>query len=266
MKIRFLVVGLAICVSVAAQAAEPLTESTFTEIIKQASVVAASDKAVTPAVAHEIFRAPDMVRTGPNSRLEMTAPDKTITRVGENSVFTFEPGERNIRMEIGSVLFHPPAGVGGGTVKYGGTSAAVLGTTMVCAIGPNGDFNVIVLEGEALVTLANGKSVQVGPGQTVNVSSSGDSFGSVMDVHLGQLASHLLLLRGFSDTLSSMPLIEAAIQQQNADIAAGKVFNFASSQMVGDGLELILNQNGNLLSSDILNTLDNTAVFLSPVQ
>jgi hypothetical protein len=63
-----------------------------------------------------------------------------------------------------------------------------------------------------------------------------------------------------------MPLIEAAIQQQNADIAAGKVFNFASSQMVGDGLELILNQNGNLLSSDILNTLDNTAVFLSPVQ
>ena len=95
----------------------------------------------------------------------MTAPDKTITRVGENSVFTFEPGERNIRMEKADVLFHPPAGVGGGTVKYGGTSAAVLGTTMVCAIGPNGDFNVIVLEGEALVTLANGKSVQVGPGR-----------------------------------------------------------------------------------------------------
>jgi len=266
MKIRFLLAGLTVCMSLAARAAEPLTESTFTEIIKQANVVAAADKAVTPAKANEVFRVPDMVRTGPNSRLEMTAPDKTITRVGENSVFTFEQGKRNILLEKGSILFHPPAGAGGGTVKYGGTAAAVLGTTMVCAVGPNGDFNVIVLEGEAMVTLANGKTVQVGPGQTVNVSSSGDSFGSVMDVNLGQLTSHLLLLRGFSDTLSSTPLIDAAIQKQNADIAAGKVFNFAPPQIVDDGLEMILNQNGNVLSSDKLNTLDNTTVFVSPVQ
>src|SRR5476651_1092856 len=174
MKIRFLLAGLAICASVPAFAAGPLTESTFTEIIKQANVVAAADKTVTPAKVNGVFRVPDLVRTGPDSRLEMTAPDKTITRVGENSAFTFEQGERNIRLEKGSVLFHQPAGVGGGTVKYGGTSAAVLGTTIVCSVGAGGVFNIVVLEGEALVTLANGQTVTLGPGQTVKVSSTGD--------------------------------------------------------------------------------------------
>jgi len=82
MKIRLLLTGLFVCASVASRAAVPLTESTFTEIIKEANVVAATTKAVTRAVTNQVFRAPDLVRTGPNSRLEMTAPDKTITRIG----------------------------------------------------------------------------------------------------------------------------------------------------------------------------------------
>jgi hypothetical protein len=262
MKIRLLLAGLAVCASVSAIAEGPLTESTFTEIIKQANVVAATDKSVTPAQVNEVFHVPDMVRTGSNSRLEMTAPDKTITRVGENSVFTFEPGGRNIQLDKGSVLFHPPAGVGGGTVKYGGTAAAVLGTTMVCSVGPGGVFSIIVLEGEALVTLANGQSVTVGPGQTVSVPSTGDSFSPVMDIHLGQFASHLLLLNGFSNPLSSMPLIEAAIQQQNTDIAAGKNFHFESLQTAGRGLELILNPSDDI--SLLLNPHDLTIMPISP--
>ena len=73
----------------------------------------------------------------------MTAPDQTITRVGANTVFTFEAGERSIRLESGSILFHPPAGVGGGTVRYRGTAAAVLGTTMICAVLPDGSFKIL---------------------------------------------------------------------------------------------------------------------------
>jgi len=134
---------------------------------------------------------------------------------------------------------------------------------MVCAVGPGGVFNIVVLEGEALVTLANGKSVQVGPGQTVNVSSGGDSFSPVMAVHLGQFASHLVLIRGFSNPLSSMSLIQAAIEQQNADVAAGKVIHFAPPQMVGGGLEMVLNQFSDVSSLNV-NTPDNTTVFVSP--
>ena len=91
------------CAITTASAAVPLTESTFTEIIRQANVVNAADKSTTPAQVNEVFKAPDLVRTGTASRIEMTAPDKTITRVGANTVFTFEPGGRDILLQRGSV-------------------------------------------------------------------------------------------------------------------------------------------------------------------
>ena len=262
MKIRFLITGLLVCASLAAQAADSLTESTFTEIIKQANVVAAADKSVTPAQVNEIFRVPDLVRTGQDSRLEMTAPDKTITRVGENSVFTFEQGERNIRLEKGSVLFHPPAGVGGGTVKYGGTAAAVLGTTMICAVMSDGSFKIMLLEGKATVMLANGKTMVLGAGQMMIVPPNGDSFGPVTDINLAKLVPHLLLLNGFSNPLSSMPLIEDAIRLQNEQIAAGKEFHFDSLATTGFGLDLIFDKFADI--SILLNTHDLTITLISP--
>ena len=47
----------------------PLTESTFTEIIQEAKVVAATTKAETPAETNMLFKAPDLVRTGQASRV-----------------------------------------------------------------------------------------------------------------------------------------------------------------------------------------------------
>ena len=49
MKMRFLLIGLVFAPAWRRLARPPLTESTFTEIIRQANVVAAADKAVTPA-------------------------------------------------------------------------------------------------------------------------------------------------------------------------------------------------------------------------
>ena len=105
----------------------PLTESTFTEIIQEAKVVAATTKAETPAETNMLFKAPDLVRTGQASRVELTAKDQTITRIGANTVFTFAQGGRDIQLHEGSVLFHSPKGAGGGAIRNRGTSAAVLG-------------------------------------------------------------------------------------------------------------------------------------------
>jgi hypothetical protein len=265
MKARFLFAGLVVCACVAAPAATPLTESTFTEIIKEAKVVAASTKTATPARTNEVFRAPDLVRTGPDSRVEMTAPDQTITRIGANTVFTFEPGERIIRLQTGSILFHSPAGAGGGTVKYHGTAAAVLGTTMICAVLPDGSFKILVLEGHAKVTLMNGKSITLNAGEMIIVQPDGLDFGDVMVVNLGELVARLQLVMGFSHELSSMSLIAAAIQLQNEQIAAGTLDHFVSFWMAANGLDLI-GGNGELDFPPPLNTHDFTTIPLSPFQ
>src|SRR5579859_4685376 len=112
MKTRLLICGVFAVAATGLFGAEPLTQSTFTEVIKDVNVVAQPTKTATPAKANELFKFPDLIRTGSESRAELTAADKTITRVGANSVFSFEPAGRDINLQQGSVLFHSPTGKG----------------------------------------------------------------------------------------------------------------------------------------------------------
>lgn len=265
MKKRFILAGLVVCASVPALASLPLTESTFTEVIRQANVVAAGTKATMPAKTSAVFKAPDLVRTGPSSRVEMTAPDQTITRVGANTVFTFAPGGRDILLERGSVLFHSPAGAGGGAIKHHGTAAAVLGTTEIGAILPDGSFKILDLEGKVKVTLKNNLSLELKAGQMVIVSPDGNSMSPAMNFNLGELLQHLLLVVGFSQPLSSLSLIEAAIQEQNHEIAAGNLGNLVSFQTASFGLDITYRTNDGL-PAGLLNGPDRTLLLLSPVQ
>jgi hypothetical protein len=214
MKTKFIFAAM-VCGSIATLNAAPLSESKFTEVVKQVSTVAASTKTAHPATVNEIVKAPDLVRTGPDSRAELTAPDQTLTRIGANTVFSFEPTGREMDLKKGSVLFHSPHGKGGGTIRSGGASAAVLGTTIIVAASPNGGFKFIVLEGKGKATLPNGKSKKLKAGQIIFILPGGKGFSEVFDINLGKLVHGSLLVGGFSHPLPSMALIEAAIELQN---------------------------------------------------
>jgi len=221
MKAKLLLAG-ALCVCLPAFAAQ-LTESTFTEVVKDVNVVAASTKVAQAAAINELVKAPDLVRTGPQSRAELTASDQTITRIGANSVFSFEPTGRDINLEKGNVLFHSPAGKGGGTIRSGGAAAAVLGTTLIVSSTGNGGFKVILLEGKGTVTLPNGKTAALKAGQLVFVLPGQTEFGRVLTINLGKLVGGSTLVNGFSNPLSSMPLIQAAIDDQNKKLKNGQL-------------------------------------------
>jgi hypothetical protein len=226
-------------------AAAPLTEGTFTEIIRDVNTLSADGNAA-PAKVSDVLQAPGRVRTGPESRAELTAPDQTITRVGANTVFSFADSGRTLNLEQGNVLFHAPKGLGGGTIKSGGAAAAVLGTTLIVSATADGGFKVIMLEGTGKVTLPNGKSVTLKAGQMVFVLPGGTSFSAVLDINLAKLVAGSLLINGFSHPLSSLPLIQAAIDQQNSQLASGNATDtgvpadhFASPRPPGNGLNSI---------------------------
>ncbi|MBI3851100.1 MAG: FecR domain-containing protein [Verrucomicrobia bacterium] len=228
MKIRILLaVAFAALASLAGAAS--LTESTFTEVIKDVNVVTLPARTTQPAKVSELFKAPDLVRTGTDSRTELTAPDQTITRVGANTVFSFEPKGRNVDLEQGSVLFHSPKGKGGGAIKTGGASAAVLGTTLMVSTTTNRGFKTIVLEGKGKVTLANRKSRTLKAGQMVLVLPGGEDFGPTLDINLGKLVAGSKLVTGFSRELASLSLINTEILKQNKALARGRApTDFAS--------------------------------------
>ena len=199
----------------------PLTKGTFTEVINEVSVLAADTKAATPAKLQELVEAPNSVRTGARSRAELTAPDETITRVGANTVFSFTAANRTYNLDKGSLLFQSRKGKGGGTIRSGGASAAVLGTTIMIGATDTGGFKVILLEGSGQVILADGRSVLLKAGQMVFVLPNNQGFSGILDIHLGNLVAGSLLINGFSRPLPSNDLIQRAIKRQQRLIARG---------------------------------------------
>ncbi len=209
--------------------AASLTESTFTDLVRSVEVINRSDKSSAPAKLNDVFKAPNLVRTGVSSRAELTAPDQTLTRVGANTVFSFAPVGREIDLAQGSVLFHSPSGRGGGTIKSGGASAAVSGTTLIVATTPvahpgeqNG-FKVILLEGTGIVTLADGESRTLHAGQMVYVLPNHTGFGPLLNINLGKLVSGSALVNGFAHPLPSLPLVEIAVHDQDIHLIAGRI-------------------------------------------
>jgi hypothetical protein len=222
MKWNSLLAVLAVGVSTTLHAAE-IKESTFTQVVNDVNVVSAATKVAQAAQTNALVKAPDVVRTGAKSRAELQAPDRTLTRLGANTVFSFEPAGRNLKLEQGSVLFHSPAGKGGGTIKTGGASAAVLGTTLIIACTADGGFKAIVLEGRGRVTLPNGKTRTLRAGEMTFVLPGSKNFGPVLKINLGKLVMASNLVQGFLNPLPSLPKILEAVEKQHAEIATGRV-------------------------------------------
>jgi len=187
-------------------------QAKFTQVVNNVEVIS-SDQARHAAELNGIFKMPEVLQTGPASRAELTAPDNTVTRVGANTIFSFDPANRTIDLQQGSLLFHSPHGKGGGTIHTGSATASVLGTTIIVTTTPNGGFKVLALEGEAEIHFLNGLHISLTPGQMTFVLPGGGT-SPIVIFRLDKETSGSLLVNGFTDPLPSWPKIKAEITQQ----------------------------------------------------
>lgn len=211
--------GLVLLAAVSLGAAD-LRESTLVQVVNEVKV-APPQVAEKDARVNDTVRAPDKIRTGAKSRAELKAADNTLTRLGANTVFSFEQSGRVLNLEKGSVLFHSPAGRGGGTIKSAGASAAVLGTTLIVAATLDGGFKCILLEGKGTITLPNGKTQRLEAGDIVLVPAGAQDFGRVDKIDLGKLVNGSQLVNGFDTPLPTMGDIRHEIAKQNIAIISG---------------------------------------------
>ncbi len=217
MKLKFL---LSTALVAASLGAAELRESTLVQVVNEVKV-AAPQTTEKDAKANDTVRAPDKIRTGAKSRAELKAADNTLTRIGANTIFSFEQSGRVLNLEKGSVLFHSPAGRGGGTIKSAGASAAVLGTTLIVASTPDGGFKCILLEGKGTITLTNGQSLKLTAGDMVYVPAGSQTFGPIVKVDLGKLVEGSQLVNGFSTPLPSLGDVNNEISKQRIAIISG---------------------------------------------
>ncbi|MBX7157525.1 MAG: FecR family protein [Verrucomicrobiae bacterium] len=199
-----------------------LNRARFTEVVNEVNVIPSGSGPKKQAEVNDLFKVPDILQTGSRSRAELRADDETITRVGANTIFSFEPAGRTIRLRKGSILFHSPKGRGGGTIKTGAATASVLGTTITVVATEDGGFKLLVQEGKAQVKLPNGLSQVVNAGELVFILPKVERISSPIPFDLERQAENSKLLQGFSKPIASREKIDRAITQQNRLVKGGR--------------------------------------------
>jgi Tfp pilus assembly protein FimT len=147
MKIIISIVALALPVM-----AESLRSANVTAAINEVQVYTGSSQARSAAVG-ETLTIPSSLQTGRKSRAELTFSDKTLTRLGQNSVFSFREGGRNVELKQGSVLLQVPKNAGGATIRTATVNASITGTTVMFEYSPGSWIKLITLEGTQKLTI-----------------------------------------------------------------------------------------------------------------
>lgn len=160
------------------------------------------------------------VRTGNESRSELTFLDQTITRLGENTVFTFHNAGHNVDLSSGSVLFSVPKNSGGAQMRTGAVTVAITGTSVILDSTRAGRSRLIGLEGGARVSLNKipKESAMVRGGQMLDVPAGATKLPPVTNVDLDKIMKTHPLITDFRP-LPSRDLIYAA--QQNPPASGG---------------------------------------------
>ncbi len=199
--------------------ADELKEAKVTQIIQDVKLLP-SNAAPHPAVVNDDVRHGTAVHTGVQSRSELTFKDKTITRLGEKTIFSVGEGARTIDLSSGQFLLYVPKKSGGAKVKMGAVTAAITGTTVLGNVNPNGTTTFTVLEGSACIRLDKvGQALSVHAGQRLTFDPVANRLEDPVDVDLNQVLT-TPLIKDFR-RLPSAPLIEQEVQKQHG--AAGGV-------------------------------------------
>jgi hypothetical protein len=200
-----------------------LKQSKLTQVVNDVRIISAASQSEKNAGVNDVFMMPDILRTGAGSRAELVAEDETVTRVGANTIFSFDPANRTVNLKQGSLLFHSPHGKGGGTIHTGSATASVLGSTLIVTTTGSGGFKVLALEDSAEIKLPNGHKMKLNPGQMTFILPGGNQLSPIIIFRLDSLTQNSLLLKGFGNALPSLNLIQNEVDKQVKLIKSGKV-------------------------------------------
>src|SRR6266571_2152250 len=125
-----------------------------------------------PAAINDKVNNGTALRTGDDSRSELTFGDLTITRLGENTIFSFNRAGRSVRLDSGSILLYARKNSGAAETSTKAVSVRITGTTVIFESKPASYDRLIVLEGDARFSLNNfpDQSTEVRAGYVLNVN------------------------------------------------------------------------------------------------
>src|SRR5260370_7523991 len=106
----------------------PLRSARVSAVIRDVRLLP-SNAAPRPAAVNENVGLGTAVRTGTESRAELTFSDLTVTRLGENTIFSFNEAARELNVTKGAILLEVPSKAPPPKITPAGVPPAILATT-----------------------------------------------------------------------------------------------------------------------------------------
>lgn len=193
-----------------------------------------------PAAEGNTVKRNTSVLTGRRSRAELTFPDASLIRLGQNTSFSFLDGKREVDLKEGTMLLQQPKWRGRTEIRTAAVSAAITGTTVilesskgpdacgacdccrgVCAINRRkhhdaccadkaGIVKLLVLEGSMRFNLnaAPNKSLTLKAGEMVSMVSGATQIPRVFVFDIKQLVKTSGLINGEFAPLARLDKID----------------------------------------------------------
>lgn len=197
-------------------------EARVTRIIRDVKLLPSKSTA-RPAAVNDKVNEGTGVRTGDESRSELTFVDLTITRLGANSIFSFNKAGRNVELGDGSMLLRVPKDSGGARISTSAVTVGITGTTVILESTRAGRNKLIVLEGGARLRLNkhSAEPVYVRGGQMEDVPAGATALPQPVEVDLDQIMKKHPLITDFPP-LPSRDLIYATQAQRSPPVYQGQ--------------------------------------------
>jgi quercetin dioxygenase-like cupin family protein len=201
-----------------------MKEARVTQVVKDVRILSRGEP--RPATLSDTVRGDTAVRTGAESRAELTFGDLTIARLGANTIFSFNEGSRTVDLGNGAILLRVPKGSGGAKIQTAAVTAAITGTTVIAEYHPKSLAKYLVLEGTMRIYLKGvlGESILLDPGQMLIVNPNAKRLPDPVDFDLERLWKTSLFNYGFRP-LPSVPLLAAVQHDQLQKKAAGELID-----------------------------------------
>lgn len=208
--------------------AEPLKSATIMEVKNKVDLKKESD-AERPAAKNDQMSGKDVLSTGVKSRVELEFTDRSIARLGSNTIFSFDPQSREMTVQKGSALIHVPPGQKGATqIHSPAATAAILGDVIAMGVTASGATRIIALsqdeKGPVQVTLhKTGETRTLRSGDMVMIEPMALKIPEPIQVSVDAIAQSSGLIGGFEKPLPKTALIEVKTAQdvQAQQIASG---------------------------------------------
>ncbi len=207
-------IGVALGLAELAIAAEK-KDARVTQVVKDVRLLTSKTGARPAAVNDSVYEG-TAVKTGGDSRAELTFVDQTLTRLGANTVFSFGDAAKAFDLASGAVLICVPKEKGVVKINTAAATAAITGGIAMTEAHSTSWTKIIVIEGKACVKLKNSTKpcLKLHSGEMLILPPEARRFTEKKNVNLRKLTGSARLIHQAPLPDWVQDLINAAVADQ----------------------------------------------------